>query len=60
MRVCGTAPRNICHPACCSYAALLYNGSVHFWHAARPLQRDGLRVQLLPAWERMCVVRGRE
>ncbi|GMH40123.1 hypothetical protein BSKO_08027 [Bryopsis sp. KO-2023] len=29
------------------YAFLVYNGSVHFWHISRPLQRECLRKHLL-------------
>lgn len=32
---------------CARYGFLVYNGSVHFWHASRPLQREGLHAQLL-------------
>ena len=27
----------------------MYNGSVHYWHISRVLQREGLRCHLLPS-----------
>ena len=33
------------------HAFLVYNGSVHYWRVARPLQREGLRAQLVPSLE---------
>eukprot|EP00873_Tetraselmis_striata_P015149 jgi/Tetstr1/435413/TSEL_024322.t1 len=33
------------------YAFLVYNGTVHYWHVSRPLQRDGMRSSLLPSQE---------
>jgi len=36
------------------YAGLVYNGTVHYWHAARPLQRDRMRPLLLPSQEAVC------
>lgn len=42
---------------CCRYSYLIYNGSVHHWHAARPLQCEQLRQHLLPSLERMCQVK---
>jgi hypothetical protein len=33
------------------YAFLVYNGTVHYWHVSRPLQRDGMRSALLPSQE---------
>ena len=27
----------------------MYNGSIHYWHVARLLHRDGLRVHVLPS-----------
>ncbi|WIA22560.1 hypothetical protein OEZ85_000994 [Tetradesmus obliquus] len=35
------------------YTYLIYNGSVHYWHASRPLQCDQLRSHLLPSAERL-------
>lgn len=40
------------------YSHLIYNGSVHYWHAARPLQCDKLRHHLLLSQERLCLVGG--
>jgi hypothetical protein len=37
-------------------AALIYNGSVYYWQASRPLQRDSLRRHLLPSQERVCAL----
>ena len=37
----------------CRYAFLVVNAAVHFWHAARPLMRDGVRAQLLPGHQRL-------
>ena len=31
----------------CRYTFLVYNGSVHYWHISRILQRDGLRAHLI-------------
>ena len=31
------------------YTFLVYNGSVHHWHAVQPLQRRGLRHHILPS-----------
>eukprot|EP00878_Enallax_costatus_P003385 GHUV01003594.1.p1 GENE.GHUV01003594.1~~GHUV01003594.1.p1 ORF type:complete len:309 (+),score=87.05 GHUV01003594.1:1597-2523(+) len=36
------------------YSYLVYNGSVHHWHAARPLQCEQQRQHLLPSLERLC------
>lgn len=36
---------------------LVYNGSIAYWHAARPLQVEQLRQHLLPWQERVCQVR---
>lgn len=33
----------------CRYGLLVYNGSVHYWHMSRVLQREGLRCHLLPS-----------
>lgn len=33
----------------CRYSLLVYNGSVHYWHISRVLQREGLRCHLLPS-----------
>ncbi|MEW5301509.1 MAG: hypothetical protein WDW36_004367 [Sanguina aurantia] len=35
------------------YTFLVYNGSVHHWHVARPLMRESLRTVLLPSMERV-------
>ena len=40
-------------PVLCRYAFLVVNAAVHFWHAARPLMRDGVRAQLLPGHQRL-------
>eukprot|EP00775_Hariotina_reticulata_P008282 gene8282-8469_t len=40
------------------YTYLVYNGSVHYWHAARPLQQDKLYHYLLPTVEQLCQVVG--
>lgn len=40
----------------CRYSHLVYNGSVHFWHVARPLQCNKLRSHLLPSQEKLCQV----
>ena len=33
----------------CRYGVLVYNGSIHYWHISRVLQREGLRCHLLPS-----------
>ena len=33
----------------CRYGVLVYNGSVHYWHISRVLQREGMRSHLLPS-----------
>lgn len=38
------------------YSHLVYNGSVHYWHAARPLQCEKLRHHLLHSQEKLCQV----
>jgi hypothetical protein len=40
----------------CRYSHLVYNGSVHYWHVARPLQCDKLRHHLLPSQDKLCQV----
>jgi hypothetical protein len=45
-----------CCAVSCRYSHLVYNGSVHFWHVARPLQCDKLRSHLLPSQEKLCQV----
>lgn len=35
------------------YKFLIYNASVHFWHVSRPLQRIGLRSQLVQPFAEM-------
>ena len=36
---------------------LVYNGSVHYWHVSRELQRDGVRPLLLPTLEPLVTLR---
>ena len=35
------------------YGFLVYNGSVHFWHVSRPLQREGLHAHLLASQQQI-------
>lgn len=35
---------------------MCYNGSVHYWRVTRVLQRDGVRVHLLPSMEQIVKV----
>lgn len=38
------------------YSFLLYNASVYYWWASRPLQREGVRSHLLASQDRICQV----
>ena len=47
-----------CYTHCCRYLFLLYNGTVHYWHVSRPLQRDKMRGHLLATAEKVVQVGG--
>ena len=42
-------PGNMLTSVNCRYGLIVYNGSVHYWHISRVLQREGLRCHLLPS-----------